>query len=108
VNIGLDGTDFGTKELMHWIYFPEDATIFHRISFPCNFSPSMAPRGCSSIQAEISESIYRPCNRATLIQRTLEHLARVGILQERDTRHILDGGRVRISKVVTLDPAYII
>lgn len=108
VNIGLEGTDLGTKELMHWIYFPEDHTIFHRISFPSNFSPSMVPPGCSSIQAEISESIYRPCNRATLIQLTLAHLARVGILPERDARRVADGGRVRMSKVVTLDPAYII
>jgi protoporphyrinogen oxidase len=108
VNIGLDGTDLGTEESAHWIYFSEEDTIFHRASFPCNFSPWMAPRGCTSIQVEISESAHRPCDRAALVERSLEHLVRVGILNERATRPASKGGRVRVARVVTLDPAYII
>jgi protoporphyrinogen oxidase len=108
VNIGLDGTDLATKQSIHWIYFPEESTIFHRVSFPCNLSPWMVPRGCSSIQVEISESVYRPCDRATLIQQSLEHLVRVGILKEGEARPASDGGRVRVAEVVTLDPAYVI
>lgn len=102
VNIGLDGPDIGPLGSMHWAYFPEDRTIFHRASVPGNFSPSMVPDGCSSLQLEISESVYRPCNRETLIERCLADLIRAGILEERDRKRVLLAG------IVTLDPAYII
>jgi len=108
VNLGLEGNNFSMPEPMHWVYFPEEETVFHRISFPSNFSPWMVPNGCSSIQVEISESIYRPHNRATLIQESLEHLVAVGILNEREARPTAAGGRVRVSEVLTLEPAYII
>jgi len=108
VNVGLEGAELCPRESMHWIYFPEEGTIFHRVSFPCSFSPWMAPRGCSSIQVEISESAYRPHPRAALIQQALEHLVAVGILKPREARPVSAGGRVRASELITLDPAYII
>jgi len=108
VDIGLKGVELGVKKLMHWVYFPGEETVFHRISFPHRFSPWMVPDGCASIQAEISESAMRPCNRETLVQDTLEGLTRVGILSERDARPLSEGGRVCLTKVVTLNPAYII
>ena len=61
VNIGLDIPDIGQLGAMHWAYFPEESTIFHRASVPGNFSPDMIPDGCSSLQLEISESPQRPC-----------------------------------------------
>ncbi|HJX30689.1 MAG TPA: FAD-dependent oxidoreductase [Thermodesulfobacteriota bacterium] len=108
VNIGLVGTDFSTTEMMHWIYFPEETTIFHRVGFPGNLSSRMVPSGCSSIQVEISESVHCPRNRETLIQKSLEDLARVGILKKQETRLTSDGGRVLVAEVMTLNPAYII
>ena len=108
VNIGLERSDLDTQEAMHWVYFPEEATIFHRISFPSHFSPSMVPRGCTSIQVEISESVHRPRDRTALVEQSLQGLARVGILSEQDARPASHGGRLRVAKVVTLDPAYII
>ncbi|MDD1705762.1 MAG: FAD-dependent oxidoreductase, partial [Methanoregulaceae archaeon] len=102
VNIGLDGSALGPIESMHWIYFPEDSTIFHRASIPGNFSPSMIPDGCSSLQLEVSESVHRPCSREPLTGRCLEDLIRIGILKDRDRK------RVRIAHTVTLNPAYII
>jgi len=108
VNIGLEGTELGIDRPMHWVYFADDATIFHRISFPHRFSEWMVPPGCCSIQAEISESVYRSHNRASLVHETLDGLVHVGILSEKEARPVSDGGRVRLTKVVTLDPAYII
>jgi UDP-galactopyranose mutase len=102
VNIGLEGSDLGPVESMHWIYLPEDRTIFHRASIPGNFSSDMIPAGCSSIQLEISESVHRPCNRETLIERCITDLIRIGILKEQDR------SRIQVAEVVTLDPAYII
>jgi len=108
VNIGLEGTELGIDRLMHWVYFPEETTIFHRISFPHAFSLWMVPEGCCSIQAEISESVYRPLNRSSLIRKTLDGLVRVGILRENEAQPVNQGGRVCMANVVTLDPAYII
>ncbi len=108
VSIGLEGAALGAAEGMHWIFFPEESTIFHRVSFPGNLSTWMVPRGCSSIQAEISESVYRSCDRATLVQQTREHLARVGILTAAEARPVAEGGRVRVAQLLTLDPAYVI
>jgi UDP-galactopyranose mutase len=102
VNIGLDGSDIGPLGPMHWIYFPDDTTIFHRVSVPGNFSSCMVPKGCSSLQLEISESIHRPCKRETLIERCLADLIRIGVLEECDRKRVL------VSHVVTLNPAYII
>ncbi len=100
VNIGLNAGGLAAKDAMHWIYYSEDKTIFHRISFPSNFSRWMAPDGCVSIQAEISESKFRPLDRGGLIDRTLMDLRRVGILCE--------DAAIRTAQVITLDPAYII
>ena len=43
----------------HWVYFPEEEYLLHRISFPKNFSRSMVPNGWSSITVEVSASKYR-------------------------------------------------
>jgi protoporphyrinogen oxidase len=102
VNIGLDGSTMGPLDSMHWIYFPEDRTIFHRASLPGNFSSHMVPEGCSSIQFEVSESVHHPCNRENLVEQCLTDLIRVGLLEDQDRK------RVRMAHVVTMNPAYII
>ncbi|WP_202320010.1 protoporphyrinogen/coproporphyrinogen oxidase [Archaeoglobus neptunius] len=51
----------------HWLYFPQSEILFHRVAFLSNYSPSMAPAGCSTIIAEISrkpgEKLKRVCDR---------------------------------------------
>jgi UDP-galactopyranose mutase len=108
VNIGLRGGLRIGEEPMHWIYFPHEGTIFHRISLPHEFSDRMVPPGCSSIQAEISESIYRPVDRDGLVAQTLAGICHIGLLSQEEARPAADGGRVEVAEVVTLDPAYII
>lgn len=39
---------------IHWLYVPQEDIVFHRIAFLSNYSPNMAPKGCSAIIAEIS------------------------------------------------------
>ncbi|MFA5268012.1 MAG: FAD-dependent oxidoreductase [Methanoregula sp.] len=102
VNIGLEGSEIGPVEPMHWVYFPEDSTVFHRLSIPKNFSSDMVPDGCSSLQLEISESVQVPRNRETLIEQCIADLIRVGILKEEDRKRVLT------AQVFTLNPAYII
>ncbi|MBI4879814.1 MAG: FAD-dependent oxidoreductase [Planctomycetes bacterium] len=38
----------------HWVYCPEKRYPFHRVSYPANIAPSMAPAGMSSACAEVS------------------------------------------------------
>lgn len=97
VNLGVNRPEISPY---HWVYFPEKDFIFHRISFPMNFSLSLVPPGTSSIMAEISESRYKPVNRETLIDDTIGDLKKVGILCE--------GDEILTVEVLTLNPAYII
>jgi UDP-galactopyranose mutase len=108
VNIGLRGGLRIDEQPMHWIYFPHEDTVFHRISLPHEFSAWMVPTGCSSIQAEVSESTYRPVHRDGLVAQTLAGLCHIGLLSQEEARPASDGGRVEVAEVVTLDPAYVI
>jgi protoporphyrinogen oxidase len=108
VNLGLSGELSPNGEPMHWVYFPDEDLVFHRLSFPHRFSPWMVPPGRSSIQAEVSESRHRPVDRARLVERTLDGLCRVGLLNESEARPVSQDGLVQVAEVVTLDPAYVI
>ncbi|MBI2837993.1 MAG: FAD-dependent oxidoreductase [Acidobacteria bacterium] len=108
INIGLHGALPDPWDRMHWVYLPEAGTVFHRVSFPSNFSGAMTPPGCSSIQVEVSESARRPCDRSALLRLSLDGLVKLDILSEQESRPVAEGGRVRVAGVVTLDPAYII
>lgn len=50
-NLGFARSDVSDK---HWIYFPEKRYPFYRFGFGHNFSPYMAPPGCSSLYGEIA------------------------------------------------------
>ena len=54
VGIGVRRADISPY---HWIYFPGPEFPFYRVGFMSNFSPSLAPDGCSSMYVEVS---HRP------------------------------------------------
>jgi UDP-galactopyranose mutase len=97
VNIGIDKPSISNK---HWIYFPEDKFIFHRISFPMNLSPFNAPKGKSSITAEISGSKYKHVDREDIEEKVLSNLREAGILNKND--------KILFVKTFLINPAYII
>lgn len=85
----------------HWIYFPEEQYIFHRISFPGNFSTSMVPDGWSSITVEVSASKYRKVPTAdALIKKVVEGLMNACIISNTED--------ITVKSVLTLNPAYVI
>jgi protoporphyrinogen oxidase len=47
---------FESKKIsdIHWMYLPEKDILTHRIAFMSNYSPNNAPKGCSSVFAEIT------------------------------------------------------
>ena len=67
----------------HWVYFHEDEFMFHRISYPMNFSPTLVPEGCSSIMAEISHSAHRDMTGRDLVAETIAGLQHADVLHER-------------------------
>jgi len=97
VNIGIDRPKISNK---HWVYYPEEKFIFHRISFPMNLSPFNAPKGKSSITAEISGSKYKPVDRDNIEERVLGDLQEAGVLNKND--------KILFTKTLLFNPAYII
>ena len=98
VNIAVKRTDISTY---HWVYYPEEKYIFHRISFPGNFSSTMVPGGWSSITVEISGSKTRTVPKGQeLVDEVVKGLREAKVLSETD-------GAKHISTMV-LNPAYVI
>jgi protoporphyrinogen oxidase len=74
-----------------WIYFPEDNAPFYRITYLSNYSPFMAPDAQHfSIITETSASIWKPEDRDTVIDRTIDGLINTHILEESDRGRIVD------------------
>ena len=84
VNLGIARPKVSDK---HWIYYPEEPPVFHRLFIQSNTSPHVTPPGCSSLTAEISYSPTKPLpsQGEALIQRVIEDCQTVGILQPSDS-----------------------
>jgi UDP-galactopyranose mutase len=64
----------------HWIYYPDPAIIFHRISIPTNYAKDMLPPNRGSLVAEVSfKSDERP-NIETIIRVVKEDAVESGIV----------------------------
>jgi protoporphyrinogen oxidase len=74
-----------------WVYFPEDSAPFYRITYLSRYSPHMAPdENHFSIITETSSSIWKPENRHTIIDRTIDGLIATGILEASDRELLVD------------------
>ena len=87
-----------------WVYVPSpEIGLFNRVSFPSNYSPSVAPPGHSSILAEITCTREDPLFSAPdgkMIEHVIEGLSKMGILE--------DPGRVVYSAVERSPYAYVV
>jgi protoporphyrinogen oxidase len=83
VNVGVDRDDLSDA---HISYVYDDDIIFARINFPHMLSPSNAPPGAGSVQAEVYFSKYRPLRVSAhqLIEPVTADLRRCGILRDGD------------------------
>ncbi|OPY53842.1 MAG: hypothetical protein A4E49_01283 [Methanosaeta sp. PtaU1.Bin112] len=70
-----------------WLYIPARDVLTHRVSFPSNYSPYVAPEGKSSILAEITcnigDEIWRMGNEA-VIERVVDDLHRLSIINKEE------------------------
>ncbi|MCB2153406.1 NAD(P)-binding protein [bacterium] len=82
VNVGVKRPALEPES--HWQYFYDEDILFARGNFPSMLSPANAPEGCSSFQAEVYHSRYRPLEVQDVLNRVLEDATRIGILHEDD------------------------
>ncbi|WOF16590.1 NAD(P)-binding protein [Methanoplanus sp. FWC-SCC4] len=100
VGIGVEG------ELsdISWLYVPQtELGKFNRISFPSNYSTEVAPKGCSSVLAEITYNEGDDVSKMTdeeLIDHVTEGLIKMDI--------ITDKNLVRYSTVERFEFAYVV
>jgi protoporphyrinogen oxidase len=74
-----------------WVYFPEETAPFYRITYLSRYSPYMAPDADHfSIITETSVSQWKPENRETIVDQTIDGLITTGILEESDRGLIVD------------------
>jgi protoporphyrinogen oxidase len=72
---------------MSALYIPDPSVLCHRVCFMGYFSPENVPEGCSSLIAEITfppGDRNGPASDDTIIERTLEDLAGLGIVDKKD------------------------
>ncbi len=97
LQLGIDRA--GIAGGAHWIYFPGDEFPFHRVGFPSNVAPSLAPAGCSTLSVEFAFSPAEPVPpEEDLLGQALDGLTRAGILRRSD--------RVVFRRARRLEPAY--
>jgi len=81
VNLGIRSRNVSDK---HWVYVPEEKLPFYRVGFCHNFAPANAPKGASSLYAEISYSRERPLDKAKAPEAVRRGLIDMGILKPKD------------------------
>lgn len=89
VGVGVNRPVESTK---CWMYFPEDDCPFYRLTYLSNYSPEVVPDRTRqhSILAEISQSEFKPEDRDTIVDRTIEGLLATRMLRESDLELVVD------------------
>jgi protoporphyrinogen oxidase len=75
-----------------WMYFPEDNSPFYRVTYLSNYSPEVVPDASRnySLLAEISHSEFKPGDRDTVIERTVQGMVNTRLLSDADRADIVD------------------
>ena len=89
VGVGIRQPSPSTK---CWMYFPEDNAPFYRLTYLSNYSPDVVPDPSThySILAEISHSEFKPVDRQTIVDDTIQGLVNTRMISEADRRDIVD------------------
>jgi protoporphyrinogen oxidase len=88
VGIGIKQPCPSTKS---WMYFPEDNCPFYRVTYLSNYSPYMTPDKDQyySLLTETSYSEFKPEDKSTIIERTIQGLINAGLIKEEDRKDIV-------------------
>mgnify|MGYP001308330931 CR=1 FL=1 len=96
VGLGFSGRRVDSK---CWMYFPEDNCPFYRVTNFHNYSPFNVPNGevdkYFSLMCEVSYSSYKPVQKETVVESTIQGLLNSGVIDQKDresivSRYLLD------------------
>jgi len=75
-----------------WMYFPESNCPFYRLTYLSNYSPDVVPDPEThySILAEISHSEFKPVDKRTIVDETIQGLVNTRMISEADRADIVD------------------
>lgn len=97
VNLGIDREKVNDS---HWIHFVENKYSFFRISFLSNYSSSMAPKGKSSISAEIAYSKHKKINKDTVVDDVIKDLIKTKIIDKKDRIELVEVSDIKYGYVI--------
>lgn len=84
IGLGIKGVPPPHLKTMCWMYFPEDSSPFYRATVFSNYSPNHAPEGHWSLMLEVSQSNYKPVDRATIIEECIRGCINSDLLTDKD------------------------
>jgi UDP-galactopyranose mutase len=89
VGVGVDRPANTSK---CWMYFPEGDCPFYRVTYLSNYSPEVVPDHTRqhSLLAEISHSEFKPEDRDTIVDQTIEGMLNTRLLEASDVDKIVD------------------
>lgn len=83
VGIGLSGEKPAALARKCWMYFPEGASPYFRVTVFSNYSPNNVPKpDCWSLMAEVSETDHRAVDAESVVARVEAALRRDGLVPE--------------------------
>ena len=97
VNLGISNRDVSSKQ---WIYVSEPQLPFYRIGFYHNFAKALAPKGGSSVYAEMSYSKERPIDKTKAPSAVKAGLRQMGLLRA--------GDKIAAQWVADIENAYVV
>jgi protoporphyrinogen oxidase len=87
VGVGVDRASDTSK---NWIYFPEPEVPFYRVTYLSNYSPYMTPKPNQTLfLTETTSSKHKPEDRNTIVDRVIDGLIKVGMMDESDRGRIV-------------------
>lgn len=88
VGIGIRRPCPSTKS---WMYFPGEECPFYRVTYLSNYSPFMTPDKDRhySLLCEISESEFKPVDKAAVVESTIRGLENAGLLEPGERNDIV-------------------
>jgi len=87
VGLGFSGKRDDSK---CWMYYPERTSPFYRVTNFHNYSPCNVPdrKHYFSLMCETSHSPYKPSNKATIVDESMEGLVKNGTISAKDTEFV--------------------
>jgi protoporphyrinogen oxidase len=75
-----------------WMYYPESNCPFYRLTYLSNYSPEVVPDAAThySLLAEISRSEFKPVDKCTVVDETIQGMVNTRMISESDRDDIVD------------------